>query len=198
MGKIRYMQDVRDFFKRNIVVDVNSLKKFIQQKKGNEKYIHLLITNLIKKGEIKRITKGYYSIYDDPILSVFCFKPSYIGLQSALSIHDLWEQETIPMVITTRKVRQGIRDVNGSNIMIRRISKKYFFGISYEKEGDFYAPVSSIEKTFIDMIYFKQKIGKEVLNDFKKKMDRKKLNDLIKRYPNNLRKRILGLLPGQK
>lgn len=194
MGKIKYIKNIRNYFKKNIIVDINSLKKFIQEQRGNEEYIHLIINNMVKNGEIKRLVRGYYSIYDDPILSVFCFKPSYIGLQSALSIHDLWEQETIPIIITIKKIRQGTREVNGANTMLRRISPKYFLGIEYIKEGNFYIPVSDIEKTFIDMIYFRQKLDKDLLNEFKKKINVKKMKSYIKKYPKNISFKISALL----
>lgn len=57
-----------------------------------------------------------------------------MGLQDALSIHNLWEQETIPIIIITRKIRQGIRKVLDLNVLIRRIDKKYFFGFDYIKK----------------------------------------------------------------
>jgi len=194
MGKIKYINDIRDFFKKNIIVDINSLKRFIQKERRGEKYVHQIVHNMIEKREIKRITSGYYSIYDDPIISVFCFKPSYIGLQSALSIHDLWEQETIPVILTTRKIRQGVRDVAGSNIILHRISSRYFFGIEYKKEGDIHIPVSDLEKTFIDMLYFKQKIGSDLLKEFKKRMDKEKLKKYAKRYHKVMFSRTMGAL----
>lgn len=192
MGKIKYIDKVREFFKESPVVGINSLKKFISKK--NKDYIYLLINNLLKKGEIRRITKGFYTIHEDPSLAVFCFKPSYLGLQDALSIHDLWEQETNPVIITVKKTRQGIRKVFGNNIVIRRISSKYFFGIEYKKQGDFYYPYSDIEKTFIDILYFKLNLDKEVLGNFKKKINKKKLNQYIKKYPKRFRKRVSNYL----
>lgn len=194
MGKIKYIKDIRDFFKKNIIVDLNSLKKFILQKKGNEKYIYLIINQMIKKGEINRITKGYYSIYKDPILAVFSFKPSYIGLQSALSIHNLWEQETMPIIITIKKIRQGVREINVNNILLHRISSKYFFGIDYVKENDFYIPVSDIEKTFIDLIYYKQKINKELLKNFKREINCIKLKHYIKKYPKRFSSKVMSII----
>ena len=193
MGEIKYIQDIRNFFKKNIIVDINSLKKFILNKKGNEKYIHLLINHMVKRGEIIRITKGFYSIYDDPIFAVFCFKPAYIGLQSALSFHNIWEQETIPLIITIKKVRQGIRTINKNNIMLRRINKKYFFGIEYINENN-YIPISDIEKTFIDMIYFNQKLDKETLNNFKKVINKEKLKKYMKFYSKRYKSKINKIL----
>jgi len=152
MGKIKYIKQIREFFNENPVVSINSLKKFT---KKND-YVYLLINNLIKKQEIKKITKGFYTIYEDPSLIVFCFKPSYLGLQDALSIHNLWDQETNPVVLTVRRIRQGVRKVFENNVFIRRIDKRYFFGIEYLRQGDFYYPYSDIEKTFIDFMYFKE------------------------------------------
>ena len=168
------------------MVAISSLKRFILSKKGKVDYAYLLVHNMSKAGEIKKIAKGFYSIHEDPVISVYCFKPSYIGLQSALSIHNLWEQETIPVVITSKKIRQGIRVINDNNILLHRISPKYFFGLDYIKENDFYIPVSDVEKTFIDMIYFKQKMDKELLKNFKKRMDVKKVEKYLKEYPRNI------------
>ena len=123
------------------------------------------------------------------MLSVFCFKPAYIGLQDALSFHNLWEQETIPIILTTRKLRQGIRKILGLNVMIRRIGSKYFFGFEYQKDGDFYFPYSDIEKTFIDMIYFKENISEEVIAEFKKRLDKNKLKRYLKIYQKKTREK---------
>ena len=192
MGKIKYINEIRKFFKENPVVDINSLKKFIPKKDKN--YIYLLISNLLKRKEIQKITKGYYTIHEDPSLIVFCFKPSYLGLQNALSFHNLWEQETNPVILTTRNLRKGIRKVFDRNVLVRRIDNKYLFGFEYYKDGDFYLPYSDIEKTFIDLIYFKHHLDKEVIHEFKKKIDMKKLSSYLKLYPKKFRKRVLNLL----
>ncbi|MEK6826077.1 MAG: hypothetical protein AABX08_01585 [Nanoarchaeota archaeon] len=192
MGKIKYIDKIRRFLKESPVVNINSLKKFINKK--NKDYIYLIINNLIKKGEMKKIVKGFYSIHEDPSLAVFCFKPAYLGLQDALSVHDLWEQETNPVIITTKKARVGLKKIFGNNVVIRRINKKYFFGFEYIKQGDFYFPYSDIEKTFIDMVYFKQYLDKEVLKEFSKKIDKKKLDSYLKNYPERIRKRVKSYL----
>ena len=193
MGKVKYIDKIRNFFKKSAVVNINSLKNFISDQKGNKEYVYLLINKMIKKGEIKRITKGYYSLHEDPVLAVFCFKPSYIGLQNALSIHNLWEQETNPVVITTRRIRQGCRSVFGSNVIIRRILPKYFFGVENIQEGNFFIPVSDIEKTFIDMIYFKQTIDKELFGHFKERIDEKRLKNYLEKYPRRISNSVTEL-----
>ncbi len=194
MGKTKYKQKIEDLFKKSPVVDYKSVERIVKDKKNIKQYTKQLIRNLILRGEIKRITKGYYTIHEDTSLAVFCFKPSYLGLQDALSFHELWEQETISVIITSRKVRSGIRKIFGNNILIRRIDKKYVFGFNYEKQGDFYYPYSDIEKTFIDIVYFKQYLDKETKANIIKKLNRKKLNSYLKYYPKKFRKMVLNLL----
>lgn len=191
MGKIKYIDKVKEFAKKSPVIDIGSIQRIVSYYGGSKNYANILINYLIKKREINKITKGFYTIHQDPSLMVFCLEPSYLGLQDALSIHNLWEQETNPVIITTKKARQGIRKVFENNTVIRRISPKYFFGFDYYKQGDFYYPVSDVEKTFIDMVYFKQYMDKELLKNFKERIDNKKLNSYLKHYPNRIQKMVL-------
>ncbi|HLC19928.1 MAG TPA: hypothetical protein VJK72_03340 [Candidatus Nanoarchaeia archaeon] len=184
MGKIKHIQKVRDYFKKTHVAHIRSIKNIIQ----NEKYAHLLIHQMLKKKEIYRIAKGWYSLSQDPTLVVFCFKPSYLGLQEALSIHNLWEQETNTIVITTQIIREGLRKINESNVIMKRIPPSLFFGLEYKRYGNIDVPVSDIEKTVLDMFYFKQPIDKELLHTVKKKIDIKKLKAYSKRFPASTRK----------
>lgn len=187
MGKEKYQSQIKELFKKSPVVSFNSIERIIKEKKNIKQYPKQAIRNLVLKEKIRRITKGFYSIHDDPALNVFCFEPSYLGLQEALSFYGLWEQETIPIIITGKKIRQGLRRTNLGNVLIRRISKKYLFGIEYKKQGDFYLPYSDIEKTFIDLIYFNEKLNRKTLNNLKKAADKKKLNSYLKKYPNRFK-----------
>lgn len=186
MGKEKYLKDIESLFKKSPVVTANSIARIIK----NKQYAKQLVRNLILKEKVKRLAKGYYTLHDDPSLVVYCFKPSYLGLQDALSFHNLWEQETIPIIITTRKVRQGVRKVMGASVLIRRISKKYLFGFDYYEQDGLYLPYSDREKTIIDLVYFKEKIDKRMA----KNVDQKKLRSYANRYPLKIKKRILSLL----
>ena len=192
MGKKKYITRIEELFNKSPVVSFNSIEKIIRNKKNVKQYAKQFVRNQLAKGRIKRLAKGYYSKHDDIGLTVFCFKPAYFGLQDALSVHNLWEQEAIPIILTLRKVRQGIRQILGLNVMIRRIDKKYFFGFEYMKNGDFYFPYSDIEKTFIDMVYFREYLSEETLEDFREKIDLKKLKNYLARYPKRFRKMVLG------
>lgn len=194
MANKKHLDLVLELFKKSSVVEASSIKRIMKSKKNIKQYDKQLIRNLVLKGKIKRITKGYYTINEDISLGVFCFKPAYLGLQDALSFYNLWEQESIPVIITPKKVRQGIRKIFGANVLIRRIDKKYFFGFDYCKNKEFYLPYSDVEKTFIDMIYFKERINKETLKEIKKRIDNKKLDSYLKRYPKRFQKKVLKVL----
>ncbi len=186
---MKYMDKVREYFKNTSVASISSISMLVE----NKNYLYIFLNHLLKKGDINRIGKGYYTIHDDPSLIVYCMKPAYLGLQDAMSFHNLWEQETCPVVITTRKVRTGTRKVFDSNVLVRRISPKYFFGYDYYKYGDFVFPISDIEKTFIDLVYFRE-IRAEFVKKFKKKVDIKKLGLYLKKYPENFRRKVLDIL----
>jgi predicted transcriptional regulator of viral defense system len=192
MGKQKHLIKIEYLFNNSPVVSFNSIKRIVESKK-NTGYAKQIVRNLEKQGKIKSISKGHYTKYDDPSLSVFCFKPAYLGLQSALSMHNLWEQETVPIIISASKVRPGIRKLIETNVIIRRINKKYFFGFETYEDG-FYLPYSDIEKTLIDMIVYKEKITQETLINIKKKLDKKKLNSYLKEYPEIIKKKVLNLI----
>jgi predicted transcriptional regulator of viral defense system len=190
MGKIKYLNKIREFLKSTPIFRAKDIELIVK----NKNYSNLILHKLVKKNEIKRVTKGWYSFYEDPIVSVFCFRPAYIGLQDALSIHNLWEQETNVVIVTARKVRVGLRKIMGSNVVIHKINQKFFFGIESLKYGDFFVPVSDVEKTLIDLIYFNEIPGEDVWKEIKKEIDKEKLRSYLKYYSPKFRKKVEKLL----
>jgi predicted transcriptional regulator of viral defense system len=184
MGKIKYLREIEEFISKSKVFTVKDIKRLILLKKANPDYAYLMLHNMAKRGNINRVINGYYSKYDDPMLITYCIKPSYIGLESALSIHGLWEQETNAVLLTPLRVRSGIRQVLGANIVVHSLNKKYFFGFDYVDYYEFKIPLSDIEKTFIDMIFYGHYMGDDLLKVFKKKLDRNKLEGYLKHYGN--------------
>jgi predicted transcriptional regulator of viral defense system len=192
MGKQIHLKKIEELFDKSQTVDFKSIERIIGSKKGN--YAKLMIYNLLKKGKINKIGKGIYTKYPESSLSVFAFTPSYLGLQNALSFYGLWEQETIPVILTTKKVRRGIRKIMNSNILVRNIDKKHFFGFELVKEGNFYLPYSDLEKTFIDMVVFNQRMDDEIISNIKKRINKEKLNRYLRRYGIKVKNKVNGLL----
>ena len=200
MGKQIHLKNIERLFKKSSIIDFKSLERVIGVKK-NSNYAKLLVSNMLKQGKIKKIGKGIYTKFSESSLAVFAFKPAYLGLQSSLSFHGVWEQEVIPVILTTKKVRVGIRKVLDSNILVRNIDKKHFFGYSLLKDGNFYLPYSDLEKTLIDMITFNQTLDDDTLKEIKKKIDKKKISLYLKRYNSRTRKIVqdkLKHLPPKK
>ncbi len=184
MQKNKHIKKIREFIQKTPVFTSRDIQRIVKDKN----YAYLILNKLTKQKEIFRITKSFYSKFDDPILSVFCFKPAYLGLYEALSLYNFWEQETNVVIITTKKVRQGIRKILDSNVIIKRLRPKYFFGFDYLKYYDFYLPVSDLEKTLIDFIYFKEPIPSNLLRTIKNKINIQKLKNYLKKYPPNFQK----------
>lgn len=185
MGTTKHKVKVLGLFKRSPVVDLWSVARIV---KGN--YYKQLIRSLIREKEIFPLGNGWYSRYDDPSLIVYCLTPAYLGLQDALSHHGLWEQETLPLIITSRKVRQGIRAVGSSNVLIRRLDRRYMFGYEYADFKEYCLKYSDVEKTVIDLIYYNETFDHGVLEAVN--MD--KVMKYLKKYPERFRNRVQKIL----
>ena len=122
------------------------------------------------------------------------FSPSYHGLQDALSIYGLWQQQTIPVLITPRKVRSGERMVLDSKILVRRINRKMFFGFEEKKYFDSWITISDMEKTLIDFVYYGEPLDKQTLRKMKKKINMKTMNSYLRLVNKKTREKVLGLL----
>lgn len=191
---MKYMQEFVEHFGKRSVFSIRDCRIFLKQKKISKQYLYFLIHYLLKKKRINRIAKGYYSFSNEPIVIGFAFAPFYYGLQSALSFHNLWEQETNLVIVTPKKIRTGIRTIMNSNVLIRRIDKKMFFGFDLISHYGNWIPVSSIEKTFIDLVYYNEKISPELLKEIKQKSSKKTMQAYLKKIPQKTRKIVKRLL----
>lgn len=190
MGRRVHADKVERLFGKSPVVTLSSIRRIV----GKGGYARKLLHELVKSGRLHRLTRGCYTSREDSSLAVFCFQPAYLGLQDALSRHGLWEQETVPVIVTARKARPGIRSVLGNNVLIRRVEKRYYFGIELHEEEGVALPYSDLEKTFLDMLYFRQRLDGELLRQLRGRIDTKKLRSYASRFPERVRRRALSLL----
>ncbi len=170
------------------------LDLFLSSFETSAYYRKLLVHNLTSNGRLKRISKGKYTFVDDVEVVCFAFRPSYYGLQEALSLLDLWEQETNPVVITPLHVLPGNRTFDGRNYLVRRIDRRMFFGIDLTRYADFWVPVSDIEKTLIDFVYFGEFLPGDALKKIRRRIDRKKLGEYTSMSPAFVRSGLKRLL----
>lgn len=176
------------------VFTMADLKTLLSERSASPGYMHLLLHNLMKKKEVTRITRGVYTFHNDEVMVVgFAFRPFYYGLESAITLKGLWEQQANPIVVTPRRVRSGIRQFNGRNYLVRRIDAGHFFGYSMEVHQGLWIPVSDMEKTFIDMIYFKRDRPKEALVELAKSVDIGILKEYLSKYDERVRRKVMHM-----
>lgn len=190
MGKIKHLNNILELFEKSQVVYFSSIKKKIK----NNAYAKLLVHNLIIKGKIHKLSKGVYTIHTNPELAIFAFKPAYFGLQDALSFYNIWEQETIPVIITSKKVRSGIRNILGSNVLIKHLEPKLLFGYKYFLANETAYSYSDIEKTLIDLVYFNEPISPEALKKLRKLINKNKLLVYLKSYNSKIKAKVLKII----
>lgn len=157
-----------------------------------DKYKKRLVHLMLADGRITRITRGVYTFHRDIDVVGFAFQPFYYGLEDALAIRRLSEQGTNPVVMTPRNVRQGVRTFNGANYVVRRVPAELFFGYGMARRGGFWVPVSDVEKTVIDMLYFGGAIRDELWPPIAAALDRERFAEYLKRYPPGFRKGALA------
>ena len=191
---MKYVKKFIEHFSGLPVFTTRDARLFLSGQGASKGYAQLFLANLLKSGRVRRIKKGAYTFGDDPMLAGFAFYPSYHGLQNALSILNLWEQETNTVIITPLRVRSGMREVLGGKVMVRRIGRSMFFGFEAVRYFDYWIQVSDVEKTLIDFVYFREPLGEEVLAEMKKRIDRGKLDKYLKRCPERVGKRVGAIL----
>jgi predicted transcriptional regulator of viral defense system len=189
-----YENRLRDVYKEEYKFTKKDASKLFSKDKISNEYLDQLLHNLVKQNKIVRITNGSYTFKKDLMVSGFAYSPFYYGLQEALSLRNLHEQETNPVIITTNKIKPGIKTIQGSNVILRRIASKYFFGFDFIKYYNMEIPVSDYEKTLIDFVYYNEPLSKEVINGLKKKIDKKKLEKYLSIYSKSTRNKVLSLI----
>ena len=187
---MKSMREFRLHFTKKPAFTAREAELFLENRKSSPGYYKLVIHNLLSRREIYRITRGVYTFQEDAQMSGFGFSPFYYGLEDALSLRNVWEQETNPVVITPRNVRVGIRQFEGRNFVVRRIDRQMFFGYTYVAYGDFHIPVSTIEKTFIDFIYYRIELPRELMFAIMSKSSRRKINEYLREIPKWLSKKV--------
>lgn len=143
-----------------------------------------IISYMKSKDYIYGIRKGVYSTRNDAAISGFAFQPFYYGLTYAMTIRELWTQESSPEIITLKRVKKNNVEVfNGKYIVVLHHSDpKYFFGYENVKYGNINIPVSDIEKTLIDLFFYKNRLALQEYSGLLKALNKKRLKHYLAVY----------------
>jgi len=156
-----------------------------------------IISYMKNTGKVHTVTKGVYTFNKDDGVSGFAYRPFYYGLLSALTIRELWTQNSRPDIMTMKRVRSSQTSVFGDKndiVFLHHITAKYFFGFDLIKHGRFVVPVSDPEKTLIDLIYYKTTLAMKDYDGLLNAVDRRKLGVYLKRYDRRTADKVMGFV----
>jgi predicted transcriptional regulator of viral defense system len=178
---MKYITSFLKEFKKTPVFTIKDVEKFLTYKGSTKAYSKIFIALMVKSGRAHKLGNGFYTLYNDMDVVGFQFYPFYYGLGFALTKYKLWKQQSNQYVITTRNVRRGNRKAFGLNFTVSKISNTMFFGYSYIKGTNFYFPISDIEKTLIDCIYYKFNLEDYAYVNIFKNLEDKKMANYLKK-----------------
>jgi predicted transcriptional regulator of viral defense system len=182
--------DILNLMRTRPLFSINDLSRVLRKK---PEYVKLVAYRLEKKGMIKKIERGKYTVHDDPmIFSSHIIVPSYIGLWTAMRFHNLTEQQPKEIMVISPKPKNSVR-FEGTTITFTKL--KHFWGYKKERYREFDIFMAEKEKTIIDGLLTKKIPLDEILNAVKSGLDTTKLMDHTLRTGNSsLAKRIGYLL----
>lgn len=160
-----------------------------------------LMSHMKSTGRIRTIRKGVYTMSDDIMVTGFAFAPFYYGLLSALTIRELWTQNSRPEIMTLSNVRRSRIELpgNGSNVFyLHHTPMKYFFGFDVVRYGKLKIPVSVPEKTLIDLFHYKVKLAVQNYGGLLKAVDRRKLREYLEPYGSRTSKSVMDFVKRYK
>jgi len=135
-----------------------------------------LIHRYTKKGFIKRLKKGIYTLYDTSVPDIYLanklYEPSYVSLEFALSFHRVIPETVYEITsVTTKSTRHF--NASGKTFSYHRIKKEAFTGYAVSRQrGGISALIADPEKAFVDLTYLRLRRNKELLSRF----DKEKIN----------------------
>ncbi|MEW6009336.1 MAG: hypothetical protein AB1629_06865 [Candidatus Omnitrophota bacterium] len=154
-----------------------------------------LIHRYAKKGFIKRLKKGIYTLYDTSVPDIYLAnklcEPSYVSLELALSFHRVIPETVYEITsITTKSTKQF--SALGKTFSYHRIKKEAFTGYSVYRQRDISALIADPEKAFVDLTYLRLRKKKELLSRFdKKKINPAKASRYAKLFNNEKLTRVI-------
>jgi hypothetical protein len=179
------VKEIINHFSNYPVFTHRDIKLYFKNKKLKTTNLTRIIAYMKRSGKLYAIKKGAYTFKNDSMVVGFAYSPFYYGLLSALTIRELWTQNSRPDIITIKNVRVSSRYIFGDmkeTIFVHHIPAKYFFGFDIVKYGTLEVPVSDPEKTLIDLFYYKVKLPLQDYNELLKRINKKKLRKYLERY----------------
>ena len=161
--------------------------------------VAMALHRLVKMGIVEKGLRGQYInpfvIYDSLKIALDYCKPSYASMEFALS-GDIYKQNIYAYtIVTTKRVKPGVRFLGNRFVEYYHISTRLFFGFKEYPSGVAFAEP---EKAVLDMIYFRYFKGSYSLNSLLSDLDDMFLEELDKdklfRYAERFGPQMLGFV----
>jgi len=151
-----------------------------------------------KKGYIKKIRQGFYVFSNIKITEEILFlaanaiyRPSYISLEMALSLHGLIPESVYSITSITSKKTNRFRTVIG-NFIYRHVKPELMFGYELKNYDGRSYMIAEIEKALLDYFYLNPHIRDDKdfeglrlnIDEFKAKADRAKFKRYLEAFNN--------------
>ena len=130
-----------------------------------------LVHRYAKKGFIKRLKRGTYTLNDVSVPDIYLanklYDPSYVSLEFALSFHRVIPETVYEITsVSTKPTRQF--NALGKTFSYHRIKKEAFTGYSVYRQGGASELIADPEKAFVDLTYLRLRKKKQLLSRFDK------------------------------
>ena len=195
------VKKITEHFASYPVFTYRDVKLYLNSNRIDTKDLPRLISYMKSRRTIRTIRKGAYTLNNNVMVAGFAYSPFYYGLLSALTIRELWTQNSRPDIMTIKVVRNSRSYVFGSKediVFVHHIPMRYFFGYDIVEYGKLKVPVSNPEKTLIDLFYYKVKLAIQNYSGLLRAVNRKRLREYLKVYDKRTAKRVLNFVKEYK
>ncbi len=177
-------------FRKMPMFTINELSRMLRK---DEKYVRTAAYRLESNGLIKRVERGKYTVYDDPLMFASCITvPSYISFWTALRIYNLTEQLPGGAMVAVTKPKKEI-EFNGERITFTKT--RHFWGYTKMRYRDFDIMIAEKEKSVIDCMLSKNtpfdEAAKAVMGG---ELDYEKLIEYVRKTGNGSLAKRIGFL----
>jgi predicted transcriptional regulator of viral defense system len=145
------------------------------------------VFRLAKKGDLKRIERGLYTVHDDPLIYASNIeRPSYISFWTALRYYDLTSQQPTKVQVVTGSRHEDLEDIEfhySGNV----------FGYEKQDYQGFELNVAEKERLLIDILAYGEVPLEEIVS-LVEGVDVDRAVEFAERFGKNAVKKRLGFL----
>lgn len=184
--------EILSLLKRRPVMRVHEIARVLRR---NPNVVKAILHYMTKKGLVRRIMKGAYTISNDPkVVATWLYIPSYISMEYALFLRNIVEQIiNVIQVMISFKIKNMEIEIYGQRVKFYRIPKRLMFGFNCEYSDDgFCYLIAEPEKAILDMLYHNKDLRAFTIHW--DELDLDKLIMYSKEYPKRVRKRLEFML----